>query len=281
MDPPPTPPETIDMYQYEYSTYGIVGAYKVGDLIKYYNINDPEDYLLGRIISLNDIGEINEGLSFVITDYKNALPSIYDYNDQVLSLIGAEGPGYSFRQAVADPGGTPDSNPIGPDYWENLVSGESTVQVRGIAGAFKTGDYVEIRNPFYNPGAFIRGYIADIDNYGLNDFLEITIDSWDSAEAAAETSFDVTPGYVQMSIAGLPGAGGGGASIVLQSLYSRPAIDIYENFSSGYNGWDSSSFSDYSNIRSLGTITKQEASSVVSINFTVNVFSTYSYGILA
>jgi hypothetical protein len=274
-DPPPTPPETIDMYQYEHSTYGIVGAYKVGDLIKYFNVNSPEDYLLGRITSLDNVGEIDEGLTFVITDYKNVLPAISDYNDQVLSLIGAEGPGYSFRQAVADPGAPSDPDPLPFSYWEDLVSGESSGKVRGIAGAFKTGDYVEIRNPFYNPGAFIRGYITSIDNYGLNDFLEITVDFWDSAEAAAETSFDVTPGYVQMSIAGLPGAAGD--PLVLQSLYSRPVIEIYESLQTAY--FDSSTYSDYSNIRSLGTITKQEASSVISMNFTINLSGVVGYGI--
>jgi hypothetical protein len=277
---PPNPPETIDMYQYPYSVYGIVGAYKVGDLIKYFNINTPENYLLGRIISLDNVGAVDEGLTFLITDYKNSLPSVFDVNDQVLSLIGAEGPGYSFRQAVPAPLETPDDPPTPPDYWEDLVSGTSVLEIRGIAGAFKVEDYVQVTNPWYNPGAFIKGYITSINNYGLNDFIQITIDSWDSAEAPAETSFDVTPGYVKLSIAGEAGADGAqGDPLILQSLYSRPDIQLGTYFSPGYNAWGSSQFDSYTGLVSLGTITKQEASSIVLIDFPVVVDSTIAYQI--
>ena len=280
---PPTYPETIDMYSYTYSTFGLVGAYRVGDLIRYSSISSPQNYLFGRITSLDNVGEYNEGLTFVITSYNEnvGLPSISDYTDQALSLAGAEGDGYSLKQAVPGPMDYPDNNPLGPDNWEDLVAGDSSFQVRGIAGAYKVNDYVQVSNPWENLGAFIKGYITGISNYGLNDFIEIVVDAWDSDGAAPDTALDVTPGYVKMSIAGTPAAGGG-ASIVLQSLYSRPSINISEYFSAGYsNGWGNSDYTDaIYNGTFLGSITKQEASSCISIDFILDVTVVANYGVI-
>jgi hypothetical protein len=162
---------------------------------------------------------------------------------------------------------TPDDPPTPPDYWEDLVSGTSVLEIRGIAGAFKVGDYVQATNPPENPGAFIKGYITSINNYGLNDFIQITIDSWDSAGAAAETSFDITPGYVKLSIAGEAGADGAqGDPLILQSLYSRPSINTYASWSTSAWGGFFTSGSPF-NGTSLGVITKQSPSSVITIEF--------------
>jgi len=296
--PQPIPPNPLDPGE-EWGTLpfgevatlslaGRVGAYKVGDLVRYSNPTatyaNPNGYIIGRIISVDDPYEGYEGLTFFIVDASTQLPAVQNQG-AVLSIIGEEGLGYSFKQAVRNPGfgdvegQDPDPDPTPPDYWEDLVSGTSILEIRGIAGAFKVGDYVQVTNPFENPGAFIKGYITDINNYyGLNDFLSITIDSWDSAGAAAETSFDVTPGHVKLSIAGEAGADGeagaggeAGDPIILQSLYSRPDIEIVGYFSAPFNGFFSTVYQDTAGVVSLGTITKQEASSLISIDFPVTV----------
>jgi hypothetical protein len=196
-------------------------------------------------------------------------------------LAARKNPGYRFplvplgldSGSIFDP-----DNPTWPDFgngetWED-VAPDNEIQLPGsLVGDYKVGDYVRLYSDEDVPGVYYLATVIETAFFGTPfEYLTVVI----NGAVGDQSDFGgLTSANRRLSIE--PRAGAAGDPLAIQSLYSRPVIEIYESLQT--YSFDDAIYSDYSNIVSLGTITKQEASSVISMNFTINLAGTVGYGI--
>jgi hypothetical protein len=261
--------------------YGEVGAYKVGDYVQIGSTYDIGKYMFGTVGEIQDLGLATERMIIAIQDsIGDSLPYLTNQS-RTVSLAARKNPGYRLPLVPLPLYGFaifPPLQPTWPDFgsgqtWEDVASNNEIQLPGSLVGDYKVGDYVRLYSDEDAPGVYYLGTVIEVGFLGTQyEYLTVVIQ-----DAVGDQSdfFGLTNDNRRLSIE--PRAGAAGDPLAIQSLYSRPVIEIYESLQT--YSFDSSIYSDYSNIVSLGTITKQEASSVISMNFTINLSGVVGYGI--
>jgi hypothetical protein len=153
--------------------YGKVGAYKVGDYVRIGDTLSPGSYMFGTIGEIWAAGTSEEAMTIAIQDSSG--PSFSIYNEtRTVSLAVRSNPGYSFPLQPVNFLRPPTPPPINP-YWPNFSADETWEDVAeynelqwfGSVGDYKVGDYVRMYDLTHAPGAYLLGYVLQVNNRNL------------------------------------------------------------------------------------------------------------------
>lgn len=161
-----------DLYVgYNYTLYGSVGAFNVGDYIKL-STADASTQLWGYLVAINDAGTSMENIVVTIQSWTS-----FNANSYYLWEVSLASPtdGYSGRRVVTSQGIV---GYVNDDINLDTLYGGASLVYYGQVGAYKAGDRIQLANLNY-PNLNVQGIVTSAGALGSSgEGMDIFVDKW-------------------------------------------------------------------------------------------------------